>query len=86
MRGRAGCRAASGAIAARMAGLAALLAVAIAGLGAGPLGALAAALAAGLAAWGIARVAQARIGGQTGDILGACQQCCEIAVLWVLCA
>ncbi|WP_296764508.1 adenosylcobinamide-GDP ribazoletransferase [Sediminimonas sp.] len=70
----------------RMAGLAALLAVGIAGLSIGPVEAITAALAAGLAAWAVARIARARIGGQTGDILGACQQCCEIAALWVLCA
>jgi len=35
---------------------------------------------------GLARVAQAKIGGQTGDILGASQQISEIAVLAVLAA
>lgn len=39
------------------------------------------ALAAGLAAFAVARMARARIGGQTGDILGATQQLAEGAVL-----
>jgi len=29
-------------------------------------------------------IAQARVGGQSGDILGACQQCSEVALLMVL--
>lgn len=37
--------------------------------------------AAGLAAFGVARLAQARIGGQTGDILGAAQQMAFVASL-----
>lgn len=41
------------------------------------------ALAAGLAGLGCAAIAQAKIGGQTGDILGASQQVCEIAILAV---
>lgn len=43
--------------------------------------ALAAALAAGAAAACTAGVARAKIGGQTGDVLGAAQQVSEIAVL-----
>lgn len=40
-----------------------------------------AALLAGLAAFGIARLAMARIGGQTGDVLGATQQVTLLAAL-----
>ena len=40
----------------------------------------------GIIAWGWARVAKSRIGGQTGDILGASQQLCEITALLVLAA
>ncbi|MGB3554691.1 MAG: adenosylcobinamide-GDP ribazoletransferase [Jannaschia sp.] len=35
---------------------------------------------------GLGLVARAKIGGQTGDVLGACQQLCEIAVLAALTA
>ncbi len=41
---------------------------------------------AALAVWLLARTAQARIGGQTGDILGASQQLAEVACLAVLAA
>lgn len=34
-----------------------------------------------LAAWGITALARAAIGGQTGDVVGACQQVAEIAAL-----
>ena len=53
-----------------------------------PMGAQGAAAAgtAALAAWGVARVARAKIGGQTGDICGASQQVAEIAVLATLAA
>lgn len=44
-------------------------------------GALAMAIAAALAALGVALLARARIGGQTGDILGAAQQMAELAAL-----
>ncbi|MEO0678546.1 MAG: adenosylcobinamide-GDP ribazoletransferase, partial [Pseudomonadota bacterium] len=44
--------------------------------------ALTMAIAAGL----VALVARAKIGGQTGDILGAAQQVCEIAALVTLAA
>jgi adenosylcobinamide-GDP ribazoletransferase len=43
-----------------------------------------AALWAALAAFAVAGIARARIGGQTGDILGAAQQMAEMAVLAVL--
>ena len=46
--------------------------------------AFAALLAAGGAAVAVALLARARIGGQTGDILGATQQVAEVAVLVVL--
>lgn len=44
------------------------------------------ALAAALALWSMARLARARIGGQTGDILGAGQQMAELAALIALAA
>lgn len=47
---------------------------------------LAAATAAGLSAWTLALIARAKIGGQTGDILGATQQITEITVLFLLVA
>ena len=43
-------------------------------------------LAAALAVWRVARLARARIGGQTGDILGAAQQMAELAALLALAA
>jgi adenosylcobinamide-GDP ribazoletransferase len=43
-------------------------------------------LAAAAAALVVALTAQAKIGGQTGDILGATQQLAELAVLATLCA
>jgi len=39
-----------------------------------------------VAAFSVALLARAKIGGQTGDILGATQQICEITVLAVLCS
>jgi adenosylcobinamide-GDP ribazoletransferase len=48
--------------------------------------ALPAALAVALATLAVARLAKARIGGQTGDILGAAQQVAEIAGLLALAA
>ena len=45
--------------------------------------ALAAACAVALAAFGLTRLALAKIGGQTGDVLGATQQLCEMAGLAV---
>lgn len=50
------------------------------GFGAGIVAAALCAVAAG----GLGAIAHAKIGGQTGDILGASQQICEIAVLSVL--
>lgn len=48
--------------------------------------ALPAITATALAAWAVARRARARLGGQTGDVLGAAQQIAEIAALLVLAA
>jgi len=39
-----------------------------------------------LAGLALARVAMSRIGGQTGDVLGACQQLAEIVALTSLAA
>lgn len=75
-----GLAASVGRPAATAAGAAVLIGLAIAFLATGPT-ALVATLLAGLAAWGMARLALARIGGQTGDILGATQQLSEIAAL-----
>ncbi|MDF0597259.1 adenosylcobinamide-GDP ribazoletransferase [Psychromarinibacter halotolerans] len=44
-------------------------------------GAVWVALAVALAAFGVARVAQAKVGGQTGDVLGATQQVSEVVAL-----
>ena len=60
-------------------------------LGAAPLAAfgldgLAAALLMTAVVWAVARLACAKIGGQTGDVLGAGQQVAEIAVLAALTA
>lgn len=63
----------------------AAVALASAGLLAG-WASLALALAGGLAAAAVAAAARARIGGQTGDILGASQQLAEAAMLGVLAA
>ncbi|MFO6465672.1 adenosylcobinamide-GDP ribazoletransferase [Jannaschia sp. KMU-145] len=52
----------------------------------GPATALLAAVLAGVAAFGLARLARAKIGGQTGDMLGAAQQLSEIAILAALTA
>ncbi len=57
--------------------LAALVALPVLGLGTGVAALLAGALAAGLVAW----LARVRIGGYTGDVLGAMQQAAETAVL-----
>jgi adenosylcobinamide-GDP ribazoletransferase len=43
-------------------------------------------LSAGLAAWGLTWLARHKIGGQTGDVIGACQQVAEIAALVALVA
>lgn len=47
---------------------------------------LAAAILAVLALWAVGRLARARLGGQTGDVLGASQQLSEVAVLAALTA
>lgn len=47
----------------------------------GGFGALWAVLAVALLAYGMGRLALAKIGGQTGDVLGATQQICEIGAL-----
>ncbi len=39
-----------------------------------------------IASYGLSRIADAKIGGQTGDILGASQQICEVAILLTLVA
>lgn len=59
-------------------GLAMVLALGLAGWPAVPM-----ALLAGAAAWALGAYARAKIGGQTGDILGASQQLAEAAVLLV---
>ncbi|GGE26460.1 adenosylcobinamide-GDP ribazoletransferase [Primorskyibacter flagellatus] len=67
------------AVAAAAAGLAVLIGVLVAGWGVLP-----AVVACGVVAVGMGRIAVARIGGQTGDILGAVQVLAEIGVLFVL--
>lgn len=64
------------------AGIAAAVALPCLGLG----GTLGAVLLAGLATLGVGLVARRRIGGQTGDVLGATQQACEVALLCALAA
>ncbi len=63
----------------------AALALAVALVAVGP-PALALALGVAAVAAGCGALARARIGGQTGDILGATQQVCEVAVLLALAA
>ena len=63
-----------------------VLALAVATLAVGPVATLLAALLAALPCTALALVARARIGGQTGDVLGAAQQLAEAAVLAVLAA
>ena len=58
-------------------GLGALLAL----LALGWLGGFLAILIAAVATFGLARFARRQIGGYTGDVLGAIEQICEIAVL-----
>lgn len=58
-------------------GLAACFALLLLGLGHG----LAALVLAALPAWALAGLARRRIGGHTGDVLGAAQQLAEVAVL-----
>lgn len=63
----------------------ALLAIAVL-LTQGPLHALLAAALVCAVTWGVGLLARAKVGGQTGDVLGAVQQLCEIAVLAALVA
>ena len=72
-----------GRVAPMSAALAGMLAGAIAVVMLGGAG-VTAVLCAGLAALGVGAIARAKIGGQTGDILGASQQIAEIAVLFSL--
>ncbi len=69
----------------RAALIAVALAVALALISVGG-SAIAATLAVVLAGLAVAAIARTKIGGQTGDILGATQQCCEIAALATLAA
>ncbi len=62
------------------------LGLAIASLSVGPIATLQAALLAALPCAALALIARARIGGQTGDILGAAQQLAEAALLASLAA
>ncbi len=62
------------------------LALALAGLAVGPAAAFVAATAVSIAAVGMAALARSRIGGQTGDVLGATQQAGELAALIALVA
>ncbi|GMA77279.1 hypothetical protein GCM10025880_36960 [Methylorubrum aminovorans] len=50
------------------------------------LGLVLALILAPLAAFGLSALAERKIGGQTGDVVGACQQVGEIAVLLALVA
>ena len=68
------------------AGLSAALGLLTAGLAAGPSAAFVAALAVAAAAAGTAALARAKLGGQTGDVLGAAQQAGEVAALVALAA
>ena len=65
-----------------------LAAAALGALALAPFGwaGLLAALAAGAAVLALARIAEAKVGGQTGDVCGAAQQVAEIAALTVLTA
>ena len=63
-----------------------VVALAVAALALGPVAAGIAALATMAGAGTVAAIARVKIGGQTGDILGASQQISEIAVLAVLVA
>lgn len=58
-----------------------LLALAALALGLGPGGVAAMVVLCTLAALGVTALARRRLGGQTGDVIGACQQAAEIAAL-----
>ena len=68
------------------AGLGAGVALVTAGLAIGPAAAFVAALATAAGAAGVAALAWAKLGGQTGDVLGAAQQVGEAAALMALAA
>ncbi|HJE24609.1 MAG TPA: adenosylcobinamide-GDP ribazoletransferase [Methylorubrum populi] len=67
-------------------GLCVLLALIAAGLGLPLLGLVLALILAPLASYGLSVLARRKIGGQTGDVVGACQQVGEVAVLLALVA
>jgi adenosylcobinamide-GDP ribazoletransferase len=69
----------------RTAGIATGLAVTLAVVCTGPV-AILAGISGALVAFGLGQVAQAKIGGQTGDILGAAQQLADITALAVIVA
>ncbi|KQT46652.1 cobalamin biosynthesis protein CobS [Methylobacterium sp. Leaf456] len=69
-----------------VAGLCLALALVGAGLGLPPLGLVVGLVLAPLAALALSALARRKIGGQTGDVVGACQQLGEIAVLLALVA
>ncbi len=75
---------AQGTVSRETAGVGVALAIALSILLTGLSGILFAVLAA-LVTLACARIARAKIGGQTGDILGATQQVCEITLLFALC-
>lgn len=62
-------------------GVAVFLAALALPLGLGPVGIVAMACLAGLAALAVTGLAKQRLGGQTGDVIGACQQAAEILAL-----
>jgi adenosylcobinamide-GDP ribazoletransferase len=62
---------------------AAVLGGALGVIGLGILGGILGALLVGLAAWGLVGFLAGRLGGQTGDVLGAVQQTAEIVILLV---
>ncbi|MFD2175754.1 adenosylcobinamide-GDP ribazoletransferase [Rhodobacter lacus] len=68
------------------AALAVALALGLSGFALPGLPILAPSLAGALAALAVARIARAKLGGQTGDVLGASQQCAELAGWCALCA
>lgn len=67
--------------AARFAAISAAVIVLLLTLGFAPVAILPAAGGVALAGWGLSVAARRQIGGHTGDVLGACEQLAEIAVL-----
>jgi adenosylcobinamide-GDP ribazoletransferase len=63
------------------AGIAILVAVLALALGLAPVGVIAMVFLAGVAALAVTGLAKRRLGGQTGDVIGACQQAAEILAL-----